>query len=67
MDQERADRITECYRRFIAAIVQQAIKDNAVEFLEIPEVKNYCGTIGISPAAHQYPFPDLQTDNSFHL
>jgi ribosome-binding factor A len=53
MDNERADRITECYRHFIAAIVQQDIKDNAVEFLEIPEVKNYCVTAGISPADHQ--------------
>ncbi|MDR0455670.1 MAG: hypothetical protein LBH20_03175 [Treponema sp.] len=44
MDNERTARITECYRRFIAAIVQQAVKDNAVEFLEIPEVKSYCVT-----------------------
>jgi ribosome-binding factor A len=59
MDNERAGRITECYRRFIAAIVQQAIKDNAVEFLEIPEVKDYCVTAGIDPAERQYQFPDL--------
>jgi hypothetical protein len=40
--------LTECYRRLIAAVIQQAIKDKAVRFLEIPEVKSYCAADGIT-------------------
>jgi hypothetical protein len=38
--------LAKCYRRLIAAIVQQAIKDRATWFLERPEVKSYCAAVG---------------------
>jgi hypothetical protein len=43
-----AKKIEECYRRLIAAIVEQAIKDGAEWFLESPGVKSYCAAVGIA-------------------
>ena len=40
--------IAECYRHLIAAIVHQAIKDQAAWFLESPEVRDYCAEVGIN-------------------
>ena len=48
MSNRQPDNIAVCYRRLIAAIVQQAIKDNAVWFLESPEVRGYCVEVGIN-------------------
>jgi hypothetical protein len=39
----------ECYRRLIAAVIQQAIKDKAVWFLESQMGKSYCAAVGIDP------------------
>jgi hypothetical protein len=43
-----AKKIEECYRRLIAAIVEQAIRDKATWFLESPEVKSYCAAAGLT-------------------
>ena len=40
--------IARCYRRLIAAMVRQAVKDRAAWFLESPEVKSYCAAVGIT-------------------
>jgi hypothetical protein len=47
-EMSEAKKIEECYRRLIAAIVQQAIRDKAVWFLESPDVKSYCASVGIT-------------------
>ena len=38
------------YRKLIAAIIKQAIKDNAALFLESDLCRDYCAAIGISHA-----------------
>jgi hypothetical protein len=43
-----AKKLEECYRRLIAAIVEQAIRDKAVWFLESPAVNTYCAAAGIT-------------------
>jgi hypothetical protein len=47
-EMSEAKKLEECYRRLIAAIVEQAIRDKAVWFLESPEVKSYCASVGIT-------------------
>jgi hypothetical protein len=49
----RGSSVTEGCRRLIAAIIQQAIKDKAVWFLETELGKNYCAAIGFNPAKYQ--------------
>ena len=41
------------YRMLIAAIVRQAIKDNAAWFFETETGKSYCAVAGIDPAQNQ--------------
>ena len=38
------------YRKLIAAVIKQAIKDNATWFLESELCKSYCAAIGINHA-----------------
>jgi hypothetical protein len=41
--------VTECYRRLIAAVIRQAVKDKAAWFLESGTGKSYCAAVGINP------------------
>jgi hypothetical protein len=52
-ERERGGSVAEGCRRLIAAIIQQAIKDKAVWFLETELGKNYCAAVGVNPAKYQ--------------
>ena len=49
MDKQQADSVAVGYRRLIAAIVHQAVKDGAVWFLESEKGKSYCAACGVKP------------------
>jgi len=38
------------YRRLIIAVIDQAVKDNAIQFLESDLCRAYCAAVGIDPA-----------------
>ena len=37
------------YRLLITAVIRQAVKDNAVDFLETRTGKSYCAAVGVDP------------------
>jgi hypothetical protein len=38
------------YRRLIIAVIDQAVKDNAIQFLKSDLCRAYCAAVGIDPA-----------------
>jgi hypothetical protein len=49
-EQGGKDMINIDYRKLIAAVIKQAVKDNAAWFLESDLCKGYCAAIGINHA-----------------
>ncbi|MDR0583763.1 MAG: hypothetical protein LBG57_05355 [Treponema sp.] len=45
--EKQAGSVTGCYRRLMAAIVAQAVKNRAAWFLESEPGKSYCAVAGI--------------------
>jgi hypothetical protein len=47
--EKKADTADNCCQKLIAAIVRQAIKDGAAQFLETETGKGYCALVGVNP------------------